>query len=79
MFVTTKENSTGGRTSTVLNSLGAYLRYLDGASRDDYWQEYVVTFSEYFNLKKSKMMIHSFSIYKCIKRKLFWHNYLQGA
>lgn len=39
VFVTTKENSTGGRTSTVLNSLGAYLRYLDGASRDDYWQE----------------------------------------
>lgn len=36
-------------------------------------------FLNIFKLKRSKMMIRSFSIYKCTKRKLFWHNYLQGA
>ncbi|XP_050387503.1 uncharacterized protein LOC126803813 [Argentina anserina] len=39
VFVTTKGKSMGGQTSTVLNSLGAYLRYLDGESRDDFWQK----------------------------------------
>lgn len=48
MFVTTKGKTIGGQTSTVLNSLGAYLRYLDGESRDDFWQKYVVIFSASF-------------------------------
>ncbi|XP_004309063.1 PREDICTED: uncharacterized protein LOC101314712 [Fragaria vesca subsp. vesca] len=39
VFVTTKGKTIGGQTSTVLNSLGAYLRYLDGESRDDFWQK----------------------------------------
>ena len=40
-FVTSKGNLVGGGTSAVLNALNAYLRYLEGTSRDD-WQEYVV-------------------------------------
>ncbi|KAL6127000.1 hypothetical protein ACLB2K_075045 [Fragaria x ananassa] len=39
VFVTTEGKTIGGQTSTVLNSLGAYLRYLDGESRDDFWQK----------------------------------------
>ncbi|KAL6131884.1 hypothetical protein ACLB2K_070257 [Fragaria x ananassa] len=39
VFVTTKGKTIGGQTSTVLNSMGAYLRYLDGESRDDFWQK----------------------------------------
>ncbi|XP_052197181.1 uncharacterized protein LOC127804359 [Diospyros lotus] len=38
VFVTQRGNSVGGGTTTVLNGLAAYLRYLEGTVRDD-WQE----------------------------------------
>ena len=38
VFVSRKGSSVGGGTSTVLNALAAYLRYLEGTARDD-WQE----------------------------------------
>ncbi|KAK9291932.1 hypothetical protein L1049_019884 [Liquidambar formosana] len=41
-FVTQEGNFVGSGTNFVLNALGAYLRYLEGTSRDD-WQEYIVT------------------------------------
>ena len=43
VFITQKSNIVGGGTSSVLNALAAYLRYLEGTARDD-WQEYVVKF-----------------------------------
>lgn len=41
VFVTREGSSVGGGTETVLNALAAYLRYMEGTTRDD-WQEYVV-------------------------------------
>lgn len=38
VFVTRKLSAVGGGTTTVLNSLAAYLRYLEGTARDD-WKE----------------------------------------
>lgn len=38
VFVSRKGSSVGSGTSTVLNALAAYLRYLEGTARDD-WQE----------------------------------------
>ncbi|KAJ6676235.1 DNA PHOTOLYASE [Salix viminalis] len=38
VFVTQKQNIVGGGTNSVLNALAAYLRYLEGTTRDD-WQE----------------------------------------
>ncbi|XWS37699.1 hypothetical protein CRYUN_Cryun19dG0067400 [Craigia yunnanensis] len=38
VFVTQKGDTVGGGTKSVLNALAAYLRYLEGTSRDD-WQE----------------------------------------
>ncbi|OMO85847.1 hypothetical protein CCACVL1_09967 [Corchorus capsularis] len=38
VFVTQKGDIVGGGTSSVLNALAAYLRYLEGTARDD-WQE----------------------------------------
>lgn len=46
-FVTQCGNIAGGGTSLVLNALAAYLRYLEGTSRDE-WQEYES--SLYFSL-----------------------------
>ncbi|OVA14546.1 DNA photolyase [Macleaya cordata] len=37
-FLSKKGNVVGGRTSVVLNALSAYLRYLEGTSKDE-WQE----------------------------------------
>ncbi|CAK9161061.1 unnamed protein product [Ilex paraguariensis] len=42
VFLTQQGNMVGGGTNLVLNGLAAYLRYLEGTSRDD-WQEYVVS------------------------------------
>lgn len=39
VFVTRKGSIVGGGTNAILNALAAYLRYLEGPSRDD-WQEY---------------------------------------
>ncbi|CAN1842700.1 Pheophytinase, chloroplastic [Linum perenne] len=38
VFVTKEQNFIGGGSSSVLNGLAAYLRYLEGTARDD-WQE----------------------------------------
>lgn len=38
VFITREGSSVGGGTTTVLNALAAYLRYLEGTARDD-WQE----------------------------------------
>ncbi|XP_024024888.1 uncharacterized protein LOC21387869 [Morus notabilis] len=38
VFVTRKISAVGGGTTTVLNALAAYLRYLEGTARDD-WKE----------------------------------------
>ncbi|CAN1265269.1 Pheophytinase, chloroplastic [Linum perenne] len=38
VFVTEEQNFVGGGSSSVLNGLAAYLRYLEGTARDD-WQE----------------------------------------
>lgn len=46
-LVTSKGNLVAGGTNAVLNILAAYLRYLEGTSRDD-WQEYVVTYKFFF-------------------------------
>lgn len=35
-FVTTQGNFAGGGSDLVLNALAAYLRYLEGTTRDDY-------------------------------------------
>lgn len=51
VFVTRKGDVVGGGTNTVLNALAAYLRYLEGTTRDD-WQEYVVTFWFYTRIIK---------------------------
>lgn len=41
-FVTKNANVVCGGPTTVLNALGAYLRYLEGTALDN-WQEYVIT------------------------------------
>lgn len=40
-FLTSQESFVGGGSDIVLNALAAYLRYLEGTSRDEY-QEYVL-------------------------------------
>lgn len=46
-FITQQGNVIGGGTNDVLNALSAYLKYLEGTTRDD-WQEYVSFFSWIF-------------------------------
>ncbi|KAK3009811.1 hypothetical protein RJ639_013936, partial [Escallonia herrerae] len=75
-FLTMQGNLVGGGTSVVLNALAAYLRYLEGTTRDD-WQEFFVRrfMKNYAMLKavKGLPMVHFLGL-PCILE-----SYLEGV